>query len=86
MNTDTIYTILSDKGIVTNRPDIVIVDKINNEAFFMDIAVPNSNNFSQTYNIKGAKYECMQLAIKNQRNLNKIMIFLLIISVLYRKT
>jgi hypothetical protein len=39
------------------------VNKINNEAFFTDIAVPNSNNFSQTYNIKGAKYECMQLAI-----------------------
>jgi hypothetical protein len=36
---------------VANIPDIV-VNETNNDAFFIDVAVPNSNNLHQTYCIE----------------------------------
>jgi hypothetical protein len=43
-------TILTDIHIKHNRPDIIILNKQQKQAYLLDIAVPNSHNITQTYN------------------------------------
>jgi hypothetical protein len=42
-------TVLTDIHIKHNRPDIVILNKQQKQAYLLDIAVPNSHNITQTY-------------------------------------
>jgi hypothetical protein len=49
-------TILTDIHIKHNRPDIIILNKQQKQAYLLDIAVPNSHNITQTYNTKINKY------------------------------
>jgi hypothetical protein len=42
-------TVLTD---IPNRPDIIILNKQQKQAYLLDIAVPNSHNITQTYNTK----------------------------------
>jgi hypothetical protein len=42
-------TILTDIHIKHNRPDIIILNKQQKQAYLLDIAVPNSQNITQTY-------------------------------------
>jgi hypothetical protein len=42
-------TILTDIHIKHNRPDIIILNKQQKQAYLLDIAVPNSHNITQTY-------------------------------------
>jgi hypothetical protein len=39
-------TVLTDIHIQHNRPDIIILNKQQNEAYLLDIAVPNSHNIT----------------------------------------
>jgi hypothetical protein len=39
-----------DIHIKHNRPDIIILNKQQKQAYLLDIAVPNSHNITQTYN------------------------------------
>jgi hypothetical protein len=41
-------TILTDIHIKHNRPDIIILNKQQKQAYLLDIAVPNSHNITQT--------------------------------------
>jgi hypothetical protein len=45
-------TVLTEIHIKHNRPDIIILIKQQKQANLLDIAVPNSHNITQTYNIK----------------------------------
>jgi hypothetical protein len=45
-------TVLTDIHIQHNRPDIIILNKQQKQAYLLDIAVPNSHNVTQTYNTK----------------------------------
>jgi hypothetical protein len=45
-------TVLTDIHIQHNRPDIIILNKQQKQAYLLDIAVPNSHNITQTYNTK----------------------------------
>jgi hypothetical protein len=45
-------TVLTDIHIKYNRPDIIILNKQQKQAYHLDIAVPNSHNITQTYNTK----------------------------------
>jgi hypothetical protein len=45
-------TVLTDIQIQHNRPDIIILNKQQKQAYLLDIAVPNSHNITQTYNTK----------------------------------
>jgi hypothetical protein len=45
-------TILTDIHIKHNRPDIIILNKQQKQAYLLDIAVSNSHNITQTYNTK----------------------------------
>jgi hypothetical protein len=51
-------TVLTDIHIKHNRPDIIILNKQQKQAYLLDIAVPNSHNITQTYNTKINKYFC----------------------------
>jgi hypothetical protein len=58
-------TILTDIHIKHNRPDIIILNKQQKQAYLLDIAVPNSHNITQTYNTKINKYLELSVAMRN---------------------
>lgn len=49
-------TILTDKTIHFNRPDISLIDKKNQTAMIIDIAIPNTHNLRNTISEKLSKY------------------------------
>jgi hypothetical protein len=63
-----------------NRPDIIILNKQQKQAYLLDIAVPNSHNITQTYNTKINKYLELSVAMRNLWCLEKISILPFIIS------
>jgi hypothetical protein len=73
-------TVLTDIHIQHNRPDIIILNKQQKQAYLLDIAVPNSHNITQTYNTKINKYLELSVAMRNLWCLEKISIFPFIIS------
>jgi hypothetical protein len=58
-------TVLTDIHIKHNRPDIIILNKQQKQAYLLDIAVPNSHNITQTYNTKINKYLELSVAMIN---------------------
>jgi hypothetical protein len=44
-------TVLTDIHIKHNRPDIIILNKQQKQAYLVDIAIPNSHNIPQTYRV-----------------------------------
>jgi hypothetical protein len=73
-------TVLTDIHIQHNRPDIIILNKQQKQAYLLDIAVPNSHNIIQTYNTKINKYLELSVAMRNLWCLEKISILPFIIS------
>jgi hypothetical protein len=73
-------TVLTDIHIKHNRPDIIILNKQQKQAYLLDIAVPNSHNITQTYNTKINKYLELSVAIRNLWCLEKKSILPRIIS------
>jgi hypothetical protein len=65
-------TVLTDIHIQHNRPDIIILNKQEKQAYLLDIAVPNSHNITHTYNTKINKYLRLSVAMRNLRCLEKI--------------
>jgi hypothetical protein len=45
-------TVLTDIHIQHNRPEIIILNKQQKQAYLLDIAVANSHNITQTYKHK----------------------------------
>jgi hypothetical protein len=37
-------SLITDKTIHNNRPDITLVDKVSKTVYFIDIAIPNNQN------------------------------------------
>jgi hypothetical protein len=62
------------------RPDIIILNKQQKQAYLLDIAVPNSHNITQTYNTKINKYLELSVAMRNLWCLKKNSILPLVIS------
>jgi hypothetical protein len=58
-------TVLTDIHIKHNRPDIIILNKQQKQAYLLDITVPNSHNITQTYNTKINKYLELSIAEKS---------------------
>jgi hypothetical protein len=58
-------TVLTNIHIKHNRPDIIILNKQQKQAYLLDIAVPNSHNITQTYNTKINKYLELSVAEKS---------------------
>jgi hypothetical protein len=73
-------TVLTDIHVKHNRPDIIILNKQQEQAYFLDIAVPNSHNITQTYNRKINNYLELSVAMRNLWCLEKNSILPLVIS------
>jgi hypothetical protein len=73
-------TVLTDIHIKHNRPDIIILNRQQKQAYLLDIAVPNSRNIIQTYNTKINKCLDLSAAMRNLWCLEKNSILPLIIS------
>jgi hypothetical protein len=72
-------TILTDRTIPYNRPDIVLTFKKNIITYLIDTAVPGNKNFTTTYTHKIRKYINMAEEIKriwNQTNVFTIPVVL----------
>ena len=71
-------TIITDKTIHYNRPDITFLDKNNKSVFLIDIAVCNTHNLQTTYSEKLAKY--LEIETKTQWRVTTVRIVPIIIS------
>ena len=52
-----IISLLTDKTIPFNRPDIIFINKKTKNTFLIDIAVPNTHNLAKTISDKQNKYQ-----------------------------
>jgi hypothetical protein len=50
-------SIISDKTIPSNRPDITFTNKKTKNTFLIDIAIPNTHNLAKTITAKQKKYQ-----------------------------
>jgi len=73
-------TIITDKSISHNRPDIVWINKTAKITYLIDISVPNTNNLQQKYSEKLQKYTELSFEIKKMWKMSKVYIVPLIIS------
>jgi hypothetical protein len=53
---DLVFVFVRGNNIKHCRPDIIILNKQQKQAYLLDIAVPNSHNITHTYNTKINKY------------------------------
>jgi hypothetical protein len=73
-------TIITDKTLHCNRPDITLHDKINKQVFLIDIAIPNTHNISNTYTEKISKYTDLAIELKTQWKVTSVKTVPIIIS------
>jgi hypothetical protein len=73
-------TILTNRSIPHNRPDITLWDKKQRQVYLIDFAVVNNNNLQSTYNTKLNKYMEIAAEIKEQWHVRSVTIIPIIIS------
>lgn len=73
-------TVITDRTISANRPDIVITDKSDRVTYLIDIAVPNSHNIQQTYTGKINKYLPLAEEVRQMWKQERVLILPLILS------
>ncbi|KAJ0176683.1 hypothetical protein K1T71_007862 [Dendrolimus kikuchii] len=73
-------TIITDKTVHFNRPDITLHDKNNSTVYIIDIAIPNTHNIQTTTSEKLNKYQELAIEIKNLWKVNAVYIIPIIIS------
>jgi hypothetical protein len=50
-------SIITDKTIPANRPDITLTNRKTKTTYLIDIAVPNTHNLTKTVSEKQSKYQ-----------------------------
>lgn len=73
-------TVLTDKAIPSNRPDIILQNKTERKTFLIDIAIPNSKNLQETIQNKIAKYTDLAHEVKEQWRQNSVVIVPVVLS------
>ncbi|KAI5720807.1 hypothetical protein M8J77_011910 [Diaphorina citri] len=73
-------TIMTDKTIPNNRPDIVVHDKERRMALLVDIAIPNTHNMESTVVEKNRKYQELRDEVRRMWRLEKVEIVPIILS------
>ncbi|KAI5753628.1 hypothetical protein M8J77_001970 [Diaphorina citri] len=73
-------TIMTDKTIPNNRPDIVVHDKERRMALLVDIAIPNTHNMESTVVEKKRKYQELRDEVRRMWRLEKVEIVPIILS------
>lgn len=72
--------LFTDRTIHYNRPDITLINKVNNTGFLIDIAVPNTHNLQTTIAEKLSKYTELKDEITRLWRLHKVIIVPIVIS------
>nr|CAI5855885.1 unnamed protein product [Callosobruchus analis]CAI5855886.1 unnamed protein product [Callosobruchus analis] len=72
--------ILTDKTVDYNRPDIVLIDKVNAEGIIVDIAIPLRHNVRKTEEQKVSKYQNVACELQRMWKLKKVIIIPLVIA------
>jgi hypothetical protein len=65
-------SLITDKTIHNNRPDITLVNKVIKTVYFIDIAIPNNHNLKAKYADKLAKYSELSIEIKDQWKMDTV--------------
>lgn len=82
-NTHRLYwdrSVLTDRTIVHNRPDIILIDKVRKEACLIDVGIPNSHNIQNCFAEKEGKYQRLGQEIQQMWHQERVTIIPLIIS------
>jgi len=64
-------SILTDKTVPFNRPDITFMNKKIKKTFLTDIAVPNTHNLATTITDKQNKYQLLANVLCGSQRLRK---------------
>src|SRR6266478_3424239 len=72
--------VITDKTILSNRPDIILIDKTKKIAFLIDVAHPLDTNLNQTFQNKIIKYRDLAEEIRKMWHLEKTVIIPIIVS------
>lgn len=73
-------TILTNRSVQYNRPDITLVNKRSKEVFLIDVAIPNANNLQSKHSEKIEKYRPLVDIIKRQWSMDHVRIVPIILS------
>ena len=73
------FPIQTDKEIAHNRPDIILIDKLNKTVQIIDIAIPSDYNIIEKRNEKITKYIDLSIELKRMWNMENITIIPVII-------
>lgn len=73
-------SILTDRTVHHNRPDITLLDKNKKKVWFIDIAVVDTNNLTTVYNSKIQKYRELTHIVKEQWNIREIQTIPIVLS------
>lgn len=73
-------TIITDKQVLHNRPDILLIQKLKKEAQIIDITIPNDHNIGEARTTKLTKYIDLAHEIKAIYQLKQVSVHPLIIS------
>jgi hypothetical protein len=65
-------SLITDKTIHNNRPDITLVDKVSKTVYFIDISIPNDHNLHEKYAEKLAKYSELLIEIEDQWKMDTV--------------
>ncbi|XP_030761089.1 uncharacterized protein LOC115886156 [Sitophilus oryzae] len=71
---------ITDKTIPHNKPDITVIDKQHNNAFVIDISIPNNHNMDRKHREKVEKYTELKREIKDMWRLNEVKIVPIILT------
>jgi len=73
-------TLRTDREVGSNRPGIVVVDKVNKKAYIIEIAIPHVHNIQTVYEEKMRKYEALDREMKRIWEVERIKTYPIIIS------
>lgn len=73
-------SVITDRKILANRPDIIVTYKTQKQTYVIDITVPNTHNLQQSYGEKLNKYCELAEEIKKMWQQDKVTILPIIIS------
>lgn len=73
-------TIITDKTVHHNRPDITLIHKRNKVTYLIDIAVPNTHNLQATHTAKIAKYADLSIELKDQWKMDSVVTVPIVLS------
>ncbi|CAB3260828.1 unnamed protein product [Arctia plantaginis] len=73
-------SIITDRTIVANKPDIVVIDRLERRAMIVDIAVPHDENLVKVEKEKQIKYLDLSHEIVDMWNVDSVIIVPIVVS------